>query len=78
MAVGLYRAKTLGDYVVSAVAFPLSLAIRGALGEAEVGAAMTSPAETLGEIRAACESVMPAGRFERRLFFRYTFTWRKP
>ena len=34
--------------------------------------------ETLREIREACDATLPGGVFQRRLFFRYSFVWRKP
>jgi hypothetical protein len=76
--VGLYRDTTLLDYAIGPVALPISWTIRRLLGEAEVGAPLRKPADTLQQIRAECESMMSGGIFRRRLFFRYSFIWRKP
>ena len=76
--VGLYRAVTLVDYAFAAVAFPISRTLRTFCREAEVGAPLQDPAETLKEIRSACDSLLPGGVFHRLLFFRYSFVWRKP
>ena len=75
--VGLYRASTPMDYVFAAAALPISRAIRLFRGEEKVGAPLRDPTETLAEIRRECDAVMPGGVFRRRLFFRYTFVWRK-
>jgi hypothetical protein len=42
----------------------------------EVAAPLAEPKETLREIRAACDAVLPGGVFRRRLLFRYSFVWR--
>ena len=75
--VGLYRASTPMDYVLAAATLPFSRAIRLFRGEEKVGAPLRDPTETLAEIRRECDAVMPGGVFRRRLFFRYTFVWRK-
>ena len=76
--VGLYRAITLVDYAFAAIAYPISRTFRTLRREAEVGAPLQAPAETLKEIRAACDSLLPGGVFRRLLFFRYSFVWQKP
>lgn len=76
--VGLYRLATLGDYGHAMVARPISLGLRWLRGDEDGRAAIRAPQETLSEIRQACEELMPGGQFKRRLFFRYTFHWRKP
>jgi ubiquinone/menaquinone biosynthesis C-methylase UbiE len=75
---GLYRDDTPVDRAVGCIVFPISWTIRRFKGEAEVGAPVQEPMETLREIRSECDSVLPGGIFRRRLFFRYSFVWRKP
>lgn len=75
VVIGLYRSATPLDFAAAAAAFPVSRILRG---EAEVGAPLHEPAETLHEIRTACDSVLPGGVFLRCFFFRYSFVWRKP
>lgn len=76
--VGLYRAATPVDYAVASVAMPVSWVIRTLKGEDDVGAPLQEPKETLRDIRGAFEALLPGGIFRRRLFFRYSFIWRKP
>lgn len=76
--IGLYRAHTLRDYTLAAVALPVSYLLRCVRGNVDVGAPLRDPAETLQEIRSACDSLLPSAVFERHLFFRYSVIWRKP
>ena len=75
--VGLYRARTLQDYVWSAAALPTSLMLRCVRSYADVGAPVKEPEETLREIRSACDSLLPGSVLRRRLLFRYFIEWRK-
>jgi SAM-dependent methyltransferase len=61
--VGLYRIATPVDYLFSAVALPISWAIRFSRGEEEVGAPLQDPTETLRTIRKECSSVLPEPSF---------------
>lgn len=76
--VGLYRLATPVDYTIASVALPVSRIVRALIGEDDVGAPLQDPKEPLVEIRAACEALLPGGIFRCRLFFRYSFVWRKP
>ncbi len=76
--VGLYKLNTPMDYLMAALAAPLSWIIRHRLDEAEVGAPLMAPKQTLQEIRRAATALLPGARLRRRLFFRYTLAWRKP
>ena len=76
--VGLYRAETLTDYALAAVAFPVSWMFRLLRGYADVGAPLQEPRETLREIRRECDLLLPGASMRRRLFFRYSLSWRKP
>jgi SAM-dependent methyltransferase len=76
--VGLYRNHSLEDYLWAAAAVPTSWMLRCLYGQAEVGAPVLDPKETLREIRAECDALIPGARFQRHLLFRYSFVWRKP
>jgi 2-polyprenyl-3-methyl-5-hydroxy-6-metoxy-1,4-benzoquinol methylase len=78
VVIGLYRTEAPIDYAFAAVALPISRAIRLVRGEEEVGAPLQEPAETLQDIRRECDSLLPGATVRRRLFFRYSFVWRKP
>jgi 2-polyprenyl-3-methyl-5-hydroxy-6-metoxy-1,4-benzoquinol methylase len=75
--IGLYRPETIQDDAFAAMAFPTSCVLRWRRGNANVGAPMQEPRETLSEIRTACDSVLPGGIFRRHLLFRYSFIWTK-
>lgn len=75
--VGLYRARRRADYAVSAVALPVSWILRGIHGHTDVGAPLQTPKETLGEIKAACDALLPGAILKRRLLFRYSLVWTK-
>jgi len=76
--IGLYRDDTVLDHAIGCIAWPISWTIRRLRGESEVGAPVCDPVETLRNIRKACDAILPGGVFRRRLFFRYSFEWRKP
>jgi ubiquinone/menaquinone biosynthesis C-methylase UbiE len=76
--IGLYRHQTAMDYLFAAAAVPLSLAVRGFRGQAEVGAPTTDARETLAQIRATASTHLPGARIRRHLFFRYSLVWKKP
>jgi 2-polyprenyl-3-methyl-5-hydroxy-6-metoxy-1,4-benzoquinol methylase len=76
--IGLYRARTIADYALAAAALPASYMFRSLRDAVEVATPLQEPKETLREIRAACDAVLPAGTFRRHLLFRYSFVWRKP
>jgi SAM-dependent methyltransferase len=78
VVIGLYRLHLLEDYAFAAAAVPTSWMIRLLRGRAEVDAPLQEPSETLREIRAACNDLLPGGKFRRHLLFRYSFIWRKP
>lgn len=76
--VGLYRLSTPSDYVLAAIAKPISLLLRRRRGFAQVDAPIQPPKETLAEIREAVSAILPGSTLRRRFFFRYTVRWRKP
>ena len=76
--IGLYRMRTLSDFVIGALAVPTSLALRCINRHCEVAAPVRDPVETFHEIRRACDFVLPGARLRRELLFRYSMIWRKP
>jgi 2-polyprenyl-3-methyl-5-hydroxy-6-metoxy-1,4-benzoquinol methylase len=76
--VGLYRPHAFGDYALSAAAFPVSWILGCTRQRVEVGAPVQDPRETLGEIRTACDTLLPGAVLQRHLLFRYSLIWRKP
>ena len=61
--IGLYRASTPLDFLLSAVAFPVSWMFRLSRGYSDVGAPLQEPQTTLQEIRAACQTWLPGAFF---------------
>jgi hypothetical protein len=76
--VGLYRQHTIGDYAYAAVGLPASWVLRRLHSFNEVHAPLREPRETLREIRAACNELLPGNEFRRHLLFRYSVVWQKP
>jgi 2-polyprenyl-3-methyl-5-hydroxy-6-metoxy-1,4-benzoquinol methylase len=77
VVIGLHRSHTPVDYAWSAAAFPVSWMFRCLRHQVEVGAPVQNPRESLGEIRSACDAVLPGAALRRRLLFRYSLIWRK-
>jgi SAM-dependent methyltransferase len=76
--IGLYRLSTVSDFIYGCAAKPVSGWLRATRGGEPIVAPIRDPDETLGEIRAAVERVLPGADFERRLLFRYSLIWKKP
>jgi SAM-dependent methyltransferase len=76
--IGLYRLSTLSDFIYGCVAKPVSGWLYITRGGEPVAAPTRDPDETLREIRAGVEKVLPGADFERRLLFRYSLIWKKP
>lgn len=79
VVVGLAANVSVTDWVVSAsqvVPVRVLGAVRKERGD--VGVAMTDPATSLAEIRAAAEEILPGARARRRLYYRYTLVWDRP
>lgn len=77
--VGLAATRSAADWALSgAQVLPVRLvdAVRRAQGE--VGVAVTDPAESFAEVRAAARELLPAARARRRFYYRYTLTWARP
>ncbi|MET9824244.1 class I SAM-dependent methyltransferase [Streptomyces sp. NPDC006349] len=85
VVVGLYRPLTATDHLLGAAAVPLNAAtgwLRNRGREARRPASMTAltrPADMpFCDIVAAARTILPGARLRRRLFWRYTLTWRRP
>ncbi|MEU2182583.1 class I SAM-dependent methyltransferase [Streptomyces thermolilacinus] len=83
VVVGLHQARTPTDHLLGAVAVPLNAAAgwlrnRGRPAPRPVAmTARTRPADMgLGDIAREARRVLPGARLRRRLFWRYTLTWR--
>jgi SAM-dependent methyltransferase len=76
--IGLARPDGLADLATALAAYPVNQVLRRLHGETPVGAPVSDPAETLADIRAACDTLLPGARIRRRLLFRYSLIWRKP
>jgi SAM-dependent methyltransferase len=76
--IGLYRLATPIDLAIGCCALPISWTIRRCVGEAQLGAPIQDPKETLRDIRAAAQELLPGAVVRRRFFFRYSLLWKKP
>jgi len=76
--IGLYRVSGIEDHAWAAAAIPASWVLRRMRPRTKIEAPLQEPKETLREIRAACDDLLPGGVFRRHLLFRYSFVWRKP
>jgi len=76
--VGLYRMRGLVDHAWAAAGVTASRILRRFHHFEEVDAPLQQPRETFGEIRNACNELLPGAEIRRRLLFRYTLIWRKP
>ncbi|HNB54965.1 MAG TPA: class I SAM-dependent methyltransferase [Anaerolineales bacterium] len=87
LVLDLYKAAAPTDYAMSAVAIPVTLALKwlknGRIREtAEARAAWEAHGATdvylpLSEVRAVAERVMPRAQVVRHLLFRYSLVWKK-
>ncbi|WP_166398710.1 class I SAM-dependent methyltransferase [Rubrobacter marinus] len=92
LVLDLYKARSPADYLVGALGFPASKAIRLARTGAMSGPRQppelrraweehyaTDRFPTLAEVREACaEAGLRGARVRRRLLWRYSLVWRKP
>ena len=92
LVLDLYKARSPADYLVSAVGFPASKAIRLARTGASSGPRQspelrrawdehyaTDTFPTLAEVREACaDAGLSGARVRRHLLWRYSVVWRKP
>jgi hypothetical protein len=87
LVLDLYRAATLADFAVSALAAPVNLLARlartgglltrGAVREAWARHAPNDSFPTLVEVRDLCAGLLPGARVRRHLYWRYSVVWRK-
>ncbi|WP_030858044.1 class I SAM-dependent methyltransferase [Streptomyces sp. NRRL S-37] len=85
VVVGLFRPQTATDHLLGAAAIPLNAATgwlknkgRGAHRPVSMSA-RTRPADmTFSDIAGEARKVLPGARLRRRLFWRYTLSWRHP
>ena len=76
--IGLHPIRTPADFIY-AIAGKLYLTwMRVTRAIEPMLAPIRDPEESLNEIRAAVERILPGAHFQRELLFRYLLTWRKP
>lgn len=85
VVVGLYRPRTVTDHLLGAAAVLPNAAIGWLKNNGRSAApptsmtARTRPADmAFSDITEAARAVLPGARLRRRLFWRYTLTWRHP
>lgn len=86
--IGCYRASTPADYLRDLIAIPANLAANTAArararhGDRRVGqvgtAPVMAPRMTFPEIRREAARLLPGATLRRRLFWRYSLTYRRP
>lgn len=78
---GLYREKTLADYIYSVISIPLNficIAWHRSSTQSPVLTAPTRPAQLpLAQIRTVAKTLMPGCALRRHLFWRYSLIWQK-
>ncbi|MBA2715819.1 MAG: class I SAM-dependent methyltransferase [Propionibacteriales bacterium] len=83
--VGLYRPVTITDHVLQVVAMPANAAV-GAVcalsGRADksddADMPVRPPENTLAQVRAAADEMLPGAHLRRAVFWRYLMLWRRP
>ncbi|MFI2504597.1 class I SAM-dependent methyltransferase [Streptomyces sp. NPDC018972] len=85
VVVGLFRPQTATDHLLGAAATPLNAATgwlknKGRRAPRPVSmTARTRPADmTFSDIAGEAREILPGARLRRRLFWRYTLSWRHP
>ncbi|MFF9483560.1 class I SAM-dependent methyltransferase [Streptomyces sp. NPDC014676] len=85
VVVGLFRPRTVTDHLLGAAAIPLNAATgwlknKGRRAPRPVSmTARTRPADmAFSDIADEAREVLPGARLRRRLFWRYTLSWRRP
>jgi SAM-dependent methyltransferase len=82
--IGCYRPSTAADRAVELVAIPANMAVGlwKTRRQAEARVAMSAPiapvTSTLPQVRAVTAAVLPGASLRRRLFWRYSLTWKAP
>ena len=76
--VGLSANKTASDWVWAGLCLPaVRIGSRLHRETPDVGLVMTDPRESLAEIRAAADEVIPGATVRRALYYRYLLRWRR-
>ena len=76
--VGLSANKTALDWIWAGLSLPaVRVASRLHRETPDVGLVMTDPHESLAEIRAVADDVIPAATVRRALYYRYLLRWRR-
>ena len=78
VVIGLYRLRTPTDFAVGVLGKLAGWWWRCTNPFDEVTAPIREPDDTLGDIRAAAEKILPGASVQRQLLFRYSLFWRKP
>ncbi len=77
--IGCYKEQSIRDYFYSAIAAPANLAYSWCKGGYEVVSAPTNSSnQTLKEVVASAEEVLPGAAVKRLLFWRYLLLYTKP
>ena len=76
--IGLANNSTALDWMLGALSILPARIARARRGWHEHGAPTRDPQESFGEVRAAVAVILPAARFRRRLYWRYTVVWNRP
>jgi SAM-dependent methyltransferase len=75
---GLARNGSIADVLLAAPAIPANWLFRTRKGWLESPAPVAEPDMTFSEIRKTAGAVLAGAVVRRRLFFRYSLSWRKP
>jgi len=78
VVIGLYRNRTLSDWIAAAIALPARIAFQSVRGTAVVAAPIQEPKDSLAEIQNRSKALLPGSSCRRLLHLRYALVWRKP
>jgi hypothetical protein len=84
VVIGLYDQVTPADHGIEALALPANAALGAVLAASgragkpnDVDMPVRRPTDTLADITAAAEQIVPGALVRRRLFWRYSLLWRR-
>lgn len=77
VVIGLYKMSSIADVAWAHAGLVVGTWHRMTHACAPVAAPIQDPKETLREIRAAAEQILPGAEVRRLLLFRYSLVWRK-
>lgn len=79
LVVGLAANKSIADWVISALQFPVVRSVSKFRREhANPGVVSAEPRESLAEIRSTVADILPGARIRRGLYYRYLQRWTRP